>query len=620
MIKSITISRSYFIGVIFIILLGLYPLDSFSQDVVIYNVNGERIKGSLVETELTLKTESGEIKIPVSDIALVDFLSNARQVSAKAYLHLLRGRELMKAGFDEEALDELRTAVSQAPQYMDAIFELGKLLQKMGNKSEAIELFARIVNEEPDREGIEIYFKDVADGYLNKKDNGKAADTYLQLFSRYPKDKNAQFAVYKAGFLYAWELKDNKKAISTLESAVNVFPDDQNAEKALYEIGRLYMEEGILDSAENAFNQLISKFPSGERIDNAHFSLASLYRQKNQYGKAVQEIETIINNSIDEALITSAKKLLDELAWNIYGVSDGFPSEDIRCLVMDKDYLWIGTSAGVVKFDTKTNLAIDDVYLWIGTSNSWINQYDKIKGELVQVSLPKIIENKPKILSMCADNNSVWVGTESGIYQYYKLGNDWEHYTVANGLPDSIIVSLASTPKGVWCGALKKGASIFDYSTSKWLTQPKLADKSIPVIVFAGKNIWFAWYEDLRNGVSKYDPISQSWNEWAITEWEADADSTQSDDNTPNVNSSMIKLGAGENEVWVGTDSVTIYYDNLTSQWSQPLNYPSQLLGNTPSSIVVDNDSVWFTTSKGLGRLNKKVLSSRQSNTAGSRE
>ncbi len=636
---------------IFVMVLGLFALNSFSQDittdqekvdeqdivneqnevddqkpttynVVIYNVNGERIKGSLENLELTIKTAAGEIKVPISEVALIDFVSNAKQVSAKAYLHLLRGRDLLRSGFDDEALYELRTAVSQSPRYTDAIFELGKLLYKQGRKNESMELFSRVAEEEPYWEGIDNYLKEIADWHLNKKDTAKAADIYLKLFTEYPQNKDAKFCSYKAGFLYAWELKDNEKAISTLESAVGAFPNDPNAEKALYEIGRLYMEEGNLESAENAFNNLISLFPTGERNDNAHYSLASIYQSKNQYVKAMQEINNVMKNSTDQDLLTLTKKLLDELAWTVYDVSDGLPSDYIHCLAMDNDCMWIGTSKGVAKFDMRmglithgiilpnidiVSLAVDDVSLWIGTSDSWVKQYDKVRDEIIQDSPPKIQGDIPEILSMCVDRDSLWVGTEAGIYKYYRMLNEWGHHTLENGLPDNRILSLVSTPKGVWCGTLK-GSSVYDYSTGEWHVinkQSKLEEKSISVIDFAGNNIWFAWYEHLRNGISRYDPISLTWKEWALTEWEADADETHS------VNSDTISLGAGEYDVWIGTDSVTIYYDYRTSQWSNPLNYPSQLVGHAPSGIAVDNDSVWFATSKGLGRLNKLVLTGK---------
>ena len=642
MIKTDTVPKLFLIGIIFVLLLGFFASDSLPQDttanqgevdvqdevadqksvthnVVIYNVNGERIRGSLEDLALTIKTATGEIIVPLSEVALIDFVSNAKQVSAKAYLHLLRGRDLLRSGLDDEALYELRTAVSQSPRYTDAIFELGKLLYKQRSKSEAMELFSRVAEEEPNWEGIDEYLKEMGDWYLNKKDTAKAADIYLQLFTKYPQNKDAKFCSYKAGFLYAWELKDNKKAISALESAVKAFPDDSNAEKALYEIGRLYLEEGNLEFAENAFNNLISLFPTGERSDNAHYSLATIYQRQNEYGKAMQEINNVIKNSADQDLRASTKKLLDGLAWAVYGVSDGLPSDNIRCLAIDKDYMWIGTSKGIVKFDLvlgiisqgiilpDTNivsLAVDDSYVWIGTSNSWVKQYDKVRDEFIQDSPPKIEGDMPDILSMCVDSDSLWVGTEAGIYKYYRMLNEWGHHTVENGLPDNRILSLVSTSKGVWCGTLK-GAGVYDYSTGEWRSidnQPKLKGKSISVIDFAGNNIWFAWYEYLRNGISRYDPISLTWKEWALTEWEADTDTTHK------VNSDTLGLGAGDYDVWVGTDSVAIYYDYRTSQWSNPLNYPSQLVGQIPSSIAVDNDSVWFATPKGLGKLNKLVL------------
>ena len=213
---------------------ALYSLSAFSQDVLILTTSGEKINGTIQETEISVKTESGIVKIPLSKIALIDFVSNADQVSAKAYLHLLRGKQFMKDGIDDMALTEFKTAVSASPNYVEANYELAKLLEKMGKKSEAMDYIGRVLAVDSTRPGMETYIKDIGDWYLNKKDFGKSAEMYSLLFQKFPKNKDAEYAIYKAGFLYAWELKDNKKAIPVLESAVATFPNDQNMPKAFY--------------------------------------------------------------------------------------------------------------------------------------------------------------------------------------------------------------------------------------------------------------------------------------------------------------------------------------------------------------------------------------------------
>lgn len=615
--NKITLSK-----ILFICLL-LISANVLSQEALILTKSGEKINGVIQDAEITVKTQSGERKLSISDIALIDFVSNDSQVSAKAYLHLLRGRQLIKEGFDDMALAEFKIAVEASPNYVDANYELGKLLSRMGRKNEAMGYLGRVLLLDPDRPGIDADLKDIADWYLNKKDFQSAADTYYLLFQKYPQDKNAEFAVYKAGFLYAWELNDSKKAIPALESAVEKFPNNQNVEKALYEIGRLYAESGDLKSAEKYFTQLIAKFPSGERADNAHFSLAKIYQQKREYLKALEEVNKVINESSDQTLILSAQKLVDEFMWDIYTSADGLPNDDVRAIALDKDCVWVGTASGVVKFDLKsdsfigdtilpnteiTSLAVDESYLWIGTANSWVKQYNKAKGSLVQDSVVDNKSNMSKILCLNVDKDSVWVGTEFGIYQYNKSKRDWKHYTTFDGLPDNRIISLAVTPKGIWCGTSKTGVSVFDYSTLRWRNpnkQASLSGRSVPVIAYSDNNIWFLWYEDFMNGVSSYDPNTGTWEELPITEWEADTQSIQISD-TKHVNSSLINLGANENEVWVGTDSVVIFHKS--SQWSQPINYPSKFAGIAPSCIVVDNKSVWFATSKGFARLKKDMI------------
>mgnify|MGYP001574951155 FL=1 len=617
-----TLSKIFFISLFLCFV--FYSVNVLSQEALILTKSGEKINCIIQDVEITIKTEAGVKKLAISDIALIDFVSNAKQVSAKAYLHLLRGKQLIKDGFDDMALAEFKIAVDTSPDYVDANFEMGKLLGKMGRKNEAMGYLGRVLTLEPDRLGIDVELKDIGDWYLNKKDFKSAADIYYSLFQKYPQNKNAEFAVYKAGFLYAWELNDSKKAIPALEGAVAKFPDNENVEKALYEIGRLYSDESNLESAEKYFTQLITKFPSGERTDNAHFSLAKVYQQKREYLKAIDEIHKVIDESSDQALIISAQKLIDEFMWDIYSVSDGLPSDNIKALALDKNRVWIGTASGVAQFDIKsssfigsiilpntdiTALAVDETYLWIGTADSLVKQYDKVKGDMVQNPLIKSQGSINKILSLSVDKDSVWVGTDFGIYQYMKNKLDWKHYTTLDGLPDDKIVSLASTPKGVWCGTLKNGVSIFDYSTLKWRkpnVQASLSGRSVPMIAFSNNNIWFAWYEDFMNGVSSYDQNTGTWEELPITEWESDTQSQTPD--VRHVNTSLICLGANESEVWVGTDSVAVFYNYMSSQWSPPINYPSKFAGIAPSCIAVDNESVWFATVKGVAKLKKGMI------------
>jgi tetratricopeptide (TPR) repeat protein len=156
--------KLYFVCLI--IFLTLYSLNAFSQEALILTTNGDKINGTIENTEITVKTETGIIKIPLKDVALIDFVSNAKQVSAKAYLHLLRGRQFLKDGDNDSALAEFRTAVSASPDYIDANFELANLLEKMGRKSEANEYMSRVAAVDPMRHGVEEHLKEMGDWYL----------------------------------------------------------------------------------------------------------------------------------------------------------------------------------------------------------------------------------------------------------------------------------------------------------------------------------------------------------------------------------------------------------------------------------------------------------------------
>jgi ligand-binding sensor domain-containing protein len=110
--------------------------------------------------------------------------------------------------------------------------------------------------------------------------------------------------------------------------------------------------------------------------------------------------------------------------------------------------------------------------------------------------------------------------------------------------------------------------------------------------------VWFAWYRELSNGVSKYDTTTKTWEETIVADWQ---------EYTSTAN--MVNLGADDEEMWLGTDTGILFYDRATSGWSRSFNYPSELMGHVPPvCVLVEDNSVWFATSQGLGRLDRRLI------------
>ena len=88
-----------------------------------------------------------------------------------------------------------------------------------------------------------------------------------------------------------------------------------------------------------------------------------------------------------------------------------------------------------------------------------------------------------------------------------------------------------------------------------------------------------------------YDVSTKTWEPFLLTEGEV----------------GMINLAANDVEAWIGTDYSVTLYDHVNLQWA-PLNYPNKLSGNVTTCVLISNDSVWFGTTNGLGRLDRQML------------
>jgi len=610
-------TRSSLLLIVILIISCVLCLVSAAQEVSVLMTNGDQITGSILEYKddtLRIQTQHGTLKISEKEIVLVEFVSNSAQVSARAYLHLVKGRQFLELGMESEALEKFTAAILESPRYADAHYELGRFWEKQGQMNEALEYFGRAIDLGLNQPGMAKRFMDVADRYVARGELVDAADTYYRLYLHFPEDTAAEYAIYRAGFLFAEELQDNKKALSALEEAVTAFPENQEIEKGLYEVGRIREEENLPEAAESVLFKLVSDFPTGEWSDDAHYILAKVYHQQRRNEDAMAELVNVIDGSTDTTLVSKAKQMLDECVWVVYDVSDGLPSNDIRSVAADGEYIWVGTSAGVTRFNLATDSFTDEVALrgteiltldadtrdlWVGTLDSGVMQYSKMNLTWTALRSEELSNDRASAISAGLDG--VWIGTEfGGVYRYSRDSGKWSKYTIFNGLSGDNIVSIASTPNGTWCGVLKNGVCFFDGDTGVWQKDPAMpGGRSITSIASGANYVWFAWYEEFKNGVSKYDASAKSWEEWPpLLEW----------DTAQDVSSKMINLGANDREMWIGTDNFAAFYDHATSRLSDPLNYPSELAGYVPLRVLVQDNFVWFATSNGLGRLNRKLV------------
>ena len=176
--------------------------------------------------------------------------SLAQQISNDARLEYNHGIDFYKNGEYDKAMASFRKAISISPDYIDAYYNLGAILEYLNQYDYALEMFKQILLRAP--EDYEAVYK--AGTLANKTGDSKRAIEYLQLIP-----SNSKY--YKDSQLLIEELQKNqpKPNISKIE------PKRINSETNLFEnllsptgiVADLYGNIFVAQYNENSIVQIL---------------------------------------------------------------------------------------------------------------------------------------------------------------------------------------------------------------------------------------------------------------------------------------------------------------------------------------------------------------------------
>ena len=179
-----------------------------------------------------------------------------------------------------------------------------------------------------------------------------------------------------------------------------------------------------------------------------------------------------------------------------YQISGTYPKIDVRALLLDGDYLWIGTySDGLKVLNLKTNqlrkyyhvrnlthtICSNDVLslckdrkgnIYIGTSwgicryNHATDDFETLNFMGTMTSVLDILEDKYGYLWIATDN--------SGVFHLNPNNNQWKHYSRENDNPHSItsnsIIKIYESSEGrIWFGTNGNGLCYFDNNSEMFV-------------------------------------------------------------------------------------------------------------------------------------------------------
>jgi ligand-binding sensor domain-containing protein len=193
-----------------------------------------------------------------------------------------------------------------------------------------------------------------------------------------------------------------------------------------------------------------------------------------------------------------------------------------------------------------------------------------------------------KIVSMAADPDTLWVGSEKGLSMLDKMKEVWKGFiSPPNGLPGNFVNALLVQSEYVWVGT-NGGIGRFHKTKKTWkaYTQKEgLTETEIKSLVKVGERLWAG---GIGGSLLEFDSAQDRWKKIEPTD--------------PLKNGGIHTLISTKERVLVCRDNGVSVYDLSTGQW-ESLSTTDGLLSNSVFSAAADKNSIWFGTDKGASRL-----------------
>ncbi len=177
-------------------------------------------------------------------------------------------------------------------------------------------------------------------------------------------------------------------------------------------------------------------------------------------------------------------------------VEDGLPGNVIQAITQTADgYLWIGTAAGLVRFDgvkfTEVFLKADagpkknspsvttlfedrDKTLWIGTEQE--GAYILRKGELSSVELNSGTNNSVRCIFQSRDG-TIWLGKSEGV-SFYKNGS-WQNVLLTNAPLNDVVREIREDKTGdLWLATSRGLKKLMRHLTGEFESGETILKKS----------------------------------------------------------------------------------------------------------------------------------------------
>ncbi len=202
------------------------------------------------------------------------------------------------------------------------------------------------------------------------------------------------------------------------------------------------------------------------------------------------------------------------LEFSYIDINNGLLHPEVTSIIeISPSLIWAGTLGGGISV-FKNNVCIDTITTKNGLLSDIVNIIVQAPSGTVYVGGPKGIsvfsDNKWSVLSIIPQqfqppiralyvdsDNTLWIGTDVGLFSYQPFQNKWKHFTVKEKLPDNRIRAiLKDSDNNLWIGTYSGLARLNRYGISTYTKQDGLSNNFVSYFYEdREKSLWVGTFE-----------------------------------------------------------------------------------------------------------------------------
>ncbi len=182
-----------------------------------------------------------------------------------------------------------------------ALYWIGESFTKEGRENDAIKFLEEAVSSKRNNKFIDYSIYTLASTYEKVGDYKNAVKYYDQLLSYHSNSPLAPSAHIRIGIAY-FKLKEYQSSILELKNPeLDSLPPDLYSQ-SIYLLANSYYRVEDYKNAENAYKEIIEKFPSSDFFREAKYGLAWSYFQQKKYNDAYNVFNSLSGNDNSDSI------------------------------------------------------------------------------------------------------------------------------------------------------------------------------------------------------------------------------------------------------------------------------------------------------------------------------